>query len=233
MTPSQIALLLIKRDDHLAVSQAKDAVGCENSILTALVTHFDSYPIDFILETLDHLGCCINLLADNGGNWIVNYEEMHEENGCYVFPVSEEAEREWASSIREAVRIYLKGVYERSFKPEDFVDKNIINTMKQVKQILMGEILTYISPIIANVCKKKLEPIGLAGFARNAVHGLGHLRIAQEQFDKGEHVTKEMLIKAVEDGLERLIVYRLMLERNEEDLTDPNPLMGCEGEEAG
>lgn len=124
MTPSEIALFLIKYDDLMAIDRVKQAVELECAIKTALKHNFDSYPIDLILETLDHLGMCINLLADNSGNWIVNCEEMREFKGCYVFPISENAEKEWRPSIREAVWVFVSDVFERRFKPEDFIEKD-------------------------------------------------------------------------------------------------------------
>lgn len=113
LTIDEIYQLLNLHDQFESKQQYNKAHIYENSIKDQFVTYFDSFGIDFILESIERLGYNPALITDNTGEWYVNIEEMYidDKNEAYCFPIQTEG---YASTIKEAVRIFINTTIKNS-----------------------------------------------------------------------------------------------------------------------
>ena len=97
------------------ISEPKEIDELEKEIRSAIDTHKDELPVDFILESLTHLGCAPQVVYDDNGHFAISSSGMSPvpmtDSGKFdeteVFQTIVEPEQ-WRDTIREALNHYLK-----------------------------------------------------------------------------------------------------------------------------
>ena len=66
--------------------------------------------VDFVLETLTHLGCAPSLVNDDGGRWAVAKAGMNSlgDGDGTMLVAAYVAPDEWSDTVREAIKKYLE-----------------------------------------------------------------------------------------------------------------------------
>lgn len=85
-------------------------------------------------------------------------------------------------------------------------------------QITQEELDTYLLPVLEALKAKKLDPIGIGRFRQSAIMGCKNLEIALDNYKTGELTDRNIMLFAITDAITRLVTYRIMLERPEEDI---------------
>ena len=112
MNKQEILILLHERDKILDANYNDKKVDeIQDIITTEFKTNFDSYEVDFIIETYTKFGAAINLLYDDNGMFAIVYDGVQPvviDDERIEGEMSFYCEKEqWFKTIREALRYYV------------------------------------------------------------------------------------------------------------------------------
>lgn len=85
-----------------------------DKVIQMVTDDFDELPVEYVLETLTHLGCAPSLLYDDNGMWAIVSDGTQpcvsgrqRIKGVMTYFCER---NQWQKSIREAIRFYLRGL---------------------------------------------------------------------------------------------------------------------------
>lgn len=99
-----------KMEYDLEEPKEVDELGKE--ILDLLINNHKDLPVDFVLESLTHLGCDVSMIYDDNGHFAISttsYGSVSTEIEDYAATYFVEKNC-WGSTIREAIDIYFKNL---------------------------------------------------------------------------------------------------------------------------
>jgi hypothetical protein len=113
LTKNEINQLIRKRGNLLRAKNDADADAIQKRITKSIKEHFNSYPCDFIIETLTKFGQAPNIVYDDNSLFAVSsagYQPVVTgkeklEGQTMVFIMEKDM---WKPSIREAIWHYLQ-----------------------------------------------------------------------------------------------------------------------------
>ena len=113
-TPQQeIAALVKKRKDLFKTTPKSKRINTmANQIMEKIDAHFNELEVDFILQTLTHLGHAPAVVFDDNGLWAVSGTGMNQvvtgrqriEGAMHIIV----EKKYWHTTIRKALKYYLK-----------------------------------------------------------------------------------------------------------------------------
>lgn len=99
-------------EEYHKIEEPKEIDILGDEILDLLLKNHEGLPVDFVLESLTHLGYDVSMIYDDNGHFAISKTsygsvslEMDDYAGTYVIE-----KNCWGSTIREAIDIYFKNL---------------------------------------------------------------------------------------------------------------------------